>query len=138
MLMPMSSCITVLNSLRREPGMFTLCSQPGAAVALQQLVDLLFAAGARIAALSDRKDREGNLNPKVVTEEELWLMSLCLDAGKQIADDPGTEEFIPNFSLDMVRELRGRFGEHRIRKAHKEVAPPTPELRQLRSLVATT
>jgi hypothetical protein len=138
MLMPMDACITVLGSLSREPGMVAFCSQPGVLVGMQQMVDGLFAAAARIAQLPDRKDRNGDLNPKVVTEEELWLISLCLDTGKQIAAEPGTEEFIPNFASDTDRYFRDRFGEHRIRKAHKQVTPPTPELEQLRALVPTT
>jgi len=133
--MPMEEVLTVLLGLSREPGMAPFCAHPGVQVAMQQLVDRIYDAGARIAQLDNPADREGLLNTKVVTPEELWLMNLCADAGKEIATAKGTDPFQVGFARDTVDILHRHFGTHTIKKANKETAPPTPELENLRALV---
>ena len=92
-------------------------------------------AAQRIAVLPDRKDRDNSLNAKVVTDEEVWLLSLCADTCKVIAAEPATNEVVPGFASDTVDSLNRHFGHHRVHKTHKDVVPPTDELRQLRGLV---
>lgn len=135
---PLDTVLTALMGLSREPGMAPFCAPAGRAEAMQQLVDGLWAAGERIRHLPGRVDPFGLVNPKLLTAEELWLISLCADVGKEIARADGTHPFPARYADDAARQVRCHFGRRALRRARRRVQAPSDELGQLRRAVPTT
>lgn len=135
---PLDTVLTVLLGLSREPGMAPFCSSAERARAMQQVVDGVWTAGDRIRHLPGRIDPFGWVNPKLLTSEEIWFISLCADVGKEIARAEGTDPFPARFADDAARQVRSHFGRHALRKARRRVRPPTEELGRLRRAVPPT
>lgn len=130
--------LTVLLGLSREPGMASFCFSADRARAMQQVVDGVWAAGERIRHLPGRIDPFGWVNPKLLTPEEIWFISLCADVGKELARAEGTDPFPARFADDAARQVRRHFGRHLLHKTRRRVEPPTEELARLRRGVPPT